>query len=146
MSNLIDYAKEELSKIYTEEALKEPYNKFAYDSIMTLVTTFSNQCHTGFTAPYTINMFERLAMFKPVTPLTGEDDEWIKINDSTWQNKRCSSVFKNDSGQAYDIEGKIFSRDGGETWFTSSDSHVDITFPYTPPVHPEEIILQNNEE
>lgn len=141
MSNLIDYAKEELSKIYTEEVLKDPYNKFAYDSIITLVTTFSNQCHSGFTAPYVINTFERLAMFKPVTPLTGEVNEWVKVDDHTWQNKRCSSVFKNDSGQAYDVDGKIFSSDGGKTWFRSSDSHVDITFPYTPPVHPEKIIL-----
>lgn len=142
MSNLIDYAKEELSKIYTEESLKEPYNKFAYDSIMTLVTAFSNQCHTGFTAPYTINMFERLAMFKPITPLTGEDNEWEKVDDHTWQNKRCESVFKNDLGKAYDINGKIFSNDGGETWFRNNDSTVDITFPYAPPVNPEEIILQ----
>ena len=141
MSNLIDHAKEELSKIYTEEELKDPYNKFAYDSIMTLVTTFSNQCHSGFTAPYVVNTFERLAAFKPITPLTGEDDEWEKVDNNIWQNKRCSSVFKNDLDQAYDVNGKIFSSDGGKTWFTNSDSSVEVTFPYAPPIHPEEIIL-----
>ena len=148
MSNLIEYAKSELDRIYTEEDLKDPYNKMAYDAVMELITTFSNQGHSGFSGSYVLSCFSRLAKFKPISPLTGEPDEWNNIH-GTGQNKRCSSVFKDsEDGQAYDIEGKVFSDDGGETWFTSKDSRVDVTFPYMPPEKPEEVILntENNDD
>lgn len=145
MSNLIEYAKSELDRIYKEEDLKEPYNKMAYDSIMVLITTFSNQNHSGFSGSYVLSAFSKLADFKPISPLTGEPDEWDKIDDHTWQNKRCSSVFKDsEDGQAYDIDGKVFSDDGGKTWFRCKDSDVYITFPYTPRENPEKIILSTD--
>lgn len=145
MSNLIEYAKSELDRIYTEEDLKDPYNKMAYDSIMVLITTFSNQNHSGFSGSYVLSCFSQLAQFKPISPLTGEPDEWDNIDSDTWQNKRCSSVFKDsEDDQAYDIDGKVFSDDGGKTWFRCKDSHVNVTFPYMPPEKPEHVIL--NEE
>lgn len=140
--DLIEYAKSELDRIYDEEALKEPYNKMAYDAIMELITTFSNQGHSGFSRSYVLKYFSRLAEFKPITPLTGEPDEWDEIH-GTWQNKRCSSVFKkSENGQAYDIKAKIFSDDAGMTWFTCSKSRVNVEFPYMPPDEPERVILE----
>ena len=54
--------------------------------------------------------------------------------DGVFQNNRCLRVFKDKNrfnGQAYDIEGRIFREpDGG--CYTSSDSCVPVTFPYTP--------------
>lgn len=49
----------------------------------------------------------------------------------THQNKRCSHVFKDKDGNAYDIDGKVFREPDG-CCFTSKDSFVPVTFPYTP--------------
>ena len=139
MSNLMDYAKEELTRIGMIGS-GEPYNDAISKDILDLIELFASQGHSGFTAPYTINTFARLAMFKPLSPLTGEDDEW-----KDGQNKRYSAVFKDKDGRAYNIEGKVFTEDG-EIWFTNRDSCVDITFPYTVPEKPEYIYLNNSDK
>lgn len=144
MSNLVDYAKEELKRIGMIDS-GEPYNDFGTKAILDLIELFASQDHSGFTAPYVAHMFHRLAMFKPVSPLTGEDDEWNDIGDGTLQNKRYSAVFKDKDGTAYNIEGKIFT-DDGEVWFTNKDSRVNITFPYVVPVEPERVYLNKKEE
>ena len=145
MSDLVDYAKSELKKIGMIDS-GEPYNDAVTESILELIKTFSNQGHSGFTAPYTIRMFSRLAMFKPLTPLTGEDDEWHETEPGHYQNNRYSAVFKDKDGIAYDIHGKVFSDDGGETWYSSSDSRVNVTFPYTVPDKPEYVYLNKEKD
>ena len=138
---LEEYAKDELRRIGMIDS-GEPYNDAVANSILDLIKLFAAQGHSGFTAPYTIQVFRRLASFKPLTPLTGEDDEWSEVEPGCFQNKRYSAVFKKEDGKAYNIEAKIFSEDGGETWFTSRDSREYIEFPYTVPDEPEEIILE----
>ena len=93
MSNFLDYAKEELRRIGMIDS-GEPCNDWATKAIVDLLESFDSQGHSGFSAPYVIRTFCRLAMFKPLTPLTGEDDEWNDIGDC-FQNKRYSAVFKN---------------------------------------------------
>ena len=134
MSNLIDYAKDELKRIGMIDS-GEPYNDLATKAILDLVELFDYQGHSGFSASYVVSTFSRLAMFKPLSPLTGEDDEW---NDEGYciQNKRYSAVFKDKDGTAYNIEGKVFT-DDGEVWYTCKDSKVNVTFPYTVPDKPE---------
>ena len=110
MSNLLDYAKEELKKIGMIDS-GEPYNDAASKAILDLIELFASQGHTGFTASYTVNVFKRLAMYKPLAPLTGDDDEWNEIGDGLFQNKRYSAVFKDSKdGTAYNIEGKVLDR------------------------------------
>lgn len=145
MSNLVDYAKSELKRIGMIDS-GEPYNDAVADSILELIKAFSNQGHSGFTAPYTINAFTRLANFKPLAPLTGEDDEWNEIEPGHYQNNRYSAVFKDKDGVAYDIYGKVFTDNGGKTWFSSCDSRLNITFPYTVPDKPEYVYLNKKEE
>jgi len=82
------------------------------------------------TVSQTINLFERVARFEPLISLTGEDNEWYEVGEGTYQNKRCSHVFK-ENGQAYDIDGKVFREPNGNC-YTSGKSRVNITFPYTP--------------
>ena len=136
-----EYGRKELERIGYFKRKDDPYNDWAANAILELLEVFDNQGHSGFTAPYVIGTFEKLAMFKPLTPLTGEDDEWNELRPGYFQNKRYSAVFKDETG-AYNVEGKIFSDDGGETWFTSGNSRVYIDFPYTVPDHPEEIMLK----
>ena len=111
--------------------------------VLKLLEVFDGEGHSGTSAPYTINLFKQLASFEPVVPLTGEDWEWTDVGEQhghpLWQNKRCSHVFKDVNG-AYDIDGIVFydwytSEDTGEkykAYFTSRESRVPVTFPYTP--------------
>ena len=101
---------------------------------------FDGEGHSGSSAPYTINLFSKLASFEPIVPLTGEDWEWFDHGYSK-QNIRCSHVFKQPDrfdGQAYDIDAVIFwewiefEGEVSKSYFTNSDSHQPITFPYTP--------------
>lgn len=113
--------------------------------ILQIVQMFAEQGHSGFSANYAISLIEKLLRYEPLTELTGNENEWTKlecIDDGCYQNKRCSRIFKDEGGQAYDLEGKIFSEDGGKSWFTCKDSKVYIDFPYIP--HTEEVILENN--
>ena len=143
MGNLVDYAKDELKRIGMIDS-GEPYNDWATEAILDLIELFASQGHSGFTAPYVLYMFCRLAMFKPVSPLTGEDDEWKDVGDGLLQNKRYSAVFKGKDGTAYNVEGKVFT-DDGEVWYTSKDSRVNVIFPYVVPEKPE-YVYRNKEE
>jgi len=143
MGNLVDYAKDELKRIGMIDS-GEPYNDLATKAILDLIELFDSQGHSGFTAPYVESIFHRLAMFKPISPLTGEDDEWNELGDGSFQNKRYSAVFKDKDGNTYDIDGKVFSDDDGETWYTCRDSRVDVTFPYVVPDKPE-YVYRNDE-
>jgi hypothetical protein len=114
--------------------------------VMKLLEVFSEEGHSGSTAPYAINLFSKLAKFEPVAPLTGEDWEWSNVSDmsgcETYQNKRCSAVFKQADrfdGQPYYLDGKVFwnwymGEDGKpfKSYYTGRGSMVPIEFPYTP--------------
>lgn len=108
-------------------------------NVLTLLKIFSEEGHSGTTAPYTINLFKTLAMFEPLVPLTGEDWEWNHVGDNLFQNRRCSHVFKDETG-AYDIDGIVWwdwytDKETGEKYkshFTNRKSRVSVTFPYTP--------------
>jgi hypothetical protein len=78
--------------------------------ILKLLEVFDGEGHSGSTAPYTINLFSKLAAFEPVVPITGEDWEWNEVEGGVYQNKRCGHVFKQ----------------------AGSGSCVPITFPYVP--------------
>lgn len=144
MSNQLEWAKKELELVGGKE---DEMQKRINADILAVLETFSNQEHSNFSAQYVIRTITRLMDWKPITPLTGEDDEWCEPYDSkvntTQQNKRCSSVFRKDydNSTAYHIEGKIFSDDGGQTWFTNRKSFVPVTFPFHVPDEPEKVIL-----
>lgn len=151
-SALYEYAKKELERI--EKGCKDEESlsmQQAIDkNILELIDVFSNQHHSGFTATYVIDILQRLLHYKPLTPLTGEDDEWEDVTSygydtPTFQNKRCSAVFKDDRG-AYWVEGKIFSSDLGHTWYTNSDSCVPVTFPFNVPDKSEVVVIDNKED
>ena len=136
---MIEYAKRELSKIpHDAEGMQDFMDK----NILQIIEIFMDQGHTNHSAYYALSILERLLRFLPITPLTGEEDEWRELPHGGYQNIRCSRVFKDTNGRAYDIEGKIFTHDGGKSWFTNSNSLVSIEFPYVPPTHPEKVYLE----
>lgn len=146
---LRDYAEREMELAWPDcDEMQELMKK----DILEIVDVFSAQGHSGVSAPYAINVLNRLLRYRPLTPLTGEDDEWEEsafLSDeekTVEQNKRFSSVFREnyDNSTAHDIHGKIFSDDGGETWYSNRHSNVPITFPYLPgDDYPEKVILED---
>ncbi len=135
--NLISYAKREFiaaGYIPLDQPQEDGPNKWVQLNVLQLLQVFENQGHSGRSAPLVAEIFKTLAIYEPLVPLRGDESEWTEIGDGVWQNKRCSHVFKQldrFNGQAYDINGKIF-RDPSGAYYTSKESFVPITFPYTP--------------
>lgn len=115
-------------------------------NVLKMLEIFADEGHSGSSAPYAINLFEKIASYKPLTPLTGEDWEWHDVSDyggrddgPVFQNKRSGNVFKDNNG-AYDIQGIVWydwytDEETGEkrkSHFTNYKSRVPVTFPYTP--------------
>lgn len=142
MSNMTKFAEDELNLIgmHDEEGMNGAMRKH----ILHMVDEFSNEGHSGFSASYALQCLKRLLAYKPLSPLTGKDDEWTEVGENMWQNKRYSAVFKDDDGRAYNIEGKVFwewcnDMSTGEkfkSYFTGRDSRVYIEFPYEVPDTP----------
>ena len=112
--------------------------------VLALLDVFGKEDHSGSSAPYAISLFSDLASFKPITPLTGEDWEWVDVSYGSadgpiYQNKRCSHIFKDAFG-AYDINGIVWydwytdpeTNQKRKSHFTSRKSRVPVIFPYTP--------------
>ena len=145
--SLVKYAESELDRIgMTEE---HEYNGMMRKHLLHMVHEFSEEGHSGFSASYALQCLEKLLRFKPLSPLTGEDDEWSDVTEISgvphYQNKRCSSVFKDGKdGEAYDIDAKVFwewckDQETGEaykSYYTTFESRMPITFPYTVPDKP----------
>jgi hypothetical protein len=104
---MISFAKSELEKLDLEETEKRV--------ILKIVETFANSDQSGSSACYAIDIINRLLCYKPLTPLTGEDDEWVEVYTEVYQSKRCPYVFKN-KDEAYILE--------------SNGMKTPITFPY----------------
>lgn len=149
MSNLLSHAEDELNRIGMTEDSPDEMNRMMRKHILHMMQEFANEGHSGFSASYAISILTKLMDFKPLSPLTGDDDEWGDVREygesPSWQNKRRSSVFKNADGSCYDIDGKVFWEwampyEEGEkpykSYYTSRDSRVPVTFPYTVPDKP----------
>lgn len=130
--SLVDFAKAELKAAGFDKP-DSLYDGMLYDTVLHLIQVFAKQGHSGASAAITVSLFNKLARFEPIRPLTGTDDEWTEVMDGCWQNKRCSSVFKDKHG-AYDSQGRVFREVPGGVTFTNSYSRVPVTFPYTPKV------------
>jgi hypothetical protein len=145
----------------TEDSPDE-LNRAMRQHILHMVNEFAVEGHSGFSANYALNLLKDILAYNPVAPLTGKDSEWMDISEygiengtvKVFQNKRCSSVFKEvyDDGTeyAYNIDGKIFwewcerERDLDEdeegypgkhkfkSYFGTKNSRVAVVFPYTP--------------
>lgn len=130
-------------------------NRWLAEGTLELLKVFSEQGHSGMSAPYAVALFEKLASWKPLSPLTGEPDEWNDVGESTWQNRRNSVVFKGEDGQAYWIEGRVFWEwathpeiDEGKpfkSYYTGRSSRVNITFPWTQPDQSEYVFVPTEE-
>lgn len=139
----VDYAKEEMEKAWGKsDEGGDNIQEWVKHDVLELLEVFSKQGHTGMSASYVLDVFARLVNHKPLTPLTGENDEWYEpyTNDpeKLQQNKRYSAVFRKnfDNSTAYNIDGRVFIDTDGYP-YTCKESCVHVTFPYTVPDKPE---------
>lgn len=106
------------------------------NNLLKMVEEFCKYGHSGGSAKYQLDNFVRLMNYKPLFPLTGNNDEWVEITDfygnheeKVYQNKRYSSLFKNVD---FDEEtGEITKTSFNDINLTEIESK-DITFPYYP--------------
>lgn len=87
-----------------------------------ILQKFFSQWDSGGAVHAVAPVLQRLIAGKPITPLTGSDDEFVEVGPGVYQNKRCSSVFKDprfhDGKLAFDID--------------ADEPRAAITFPYWP--------------
>ena len=135
MSNLLKHAERELSLIGYDG--KDAYNNMAKAAIMELLATFANQRHSGFSASYVTDIFNKLARFETLSPLTGENNEWNDVTEMSgdrktlFQNNRNSAVFKDDTG-CYYINACLWVEDNGNTYANKKSRGYIKSFPFTP--------------
>ena len=128
--SLLSHAESEMRLAWPDA---EPMQDMVKANVLELLKVFAEQGHSGMSAPYVLGVFEKLANFEPLTPLTGADAEWMDVGGGTFQNIRCGTVFKEEKdGEAYWIEGRIF-RDADGCCFINRDSRVTVVFPWTKP-------------
>lgn len=114
-SNLVDYADTEIKRLNLGP--DDRYAAWIADGVKDLISVLATQGHSGMSVGATLETFSRLAQFKPLTALTGEDEEWFVPTMGMIQNKRAFSVFKHEDGQCFD---------------TNKADNTPIVFPYLP--------------
>ena len=79
MSNLLSHAMDELDRIGMTEDSTDEMNVMMRKHVLHMMQEFANEGHSGFSASYAIGILTKLLDFKPLSPLTGEDDEWVDV-------------------------------------------------------------------
>ncbi len=104
---LVEYAKQELSiaGLFDKDA---DYDGMIGKAVLELVETFAAQDHSGFSANYVLEIFDKVSRFQPLTPITSKPEEWLDRTEESgrpmWQSKRNPSTFSTDGGQTwYDL-------------------------------------------
>jgi hypothetical protein len=100
------------------------YEGMLGEAVMDLIELFASQGHSGFSAAMTVDLFDRLASYKPLTELTDNPDEWNDVSEFQggkpgWQSTRSPSCFSNDGGKTYwDIDEDYYKHtdEDGLVW------------------------------
>jgi hypothetical protein len=141
--SLLSHAEYELDLIGMKDGSDDDMNIAMRKHILHMIEEFSEEGHSGFSAQYAISILSKLLKYEPLTPLTGDDSEWVDVSEmngnTLYQNKRSGRVFKDNDG-AYDIEGKVYwdwftDEETGEkykSYYTGRESRVPVEFPYVP--------------
>jgi len=113
MSNLVKHAEEEMRRagLYSKDS---DYGGMIPEAVMKMVKCLADEGHSGMSHALTMEVFNRVANFKTLTPLSNDPTEWMSVSGyyppnhpPVWQNRRQSSCFSNDAGKTfYDINDK----------------------------------------
>ena len=82
-------------------------------AVIELSALFGAQGHSGTSAAITLDVFEKVARFQNLSPLTSDPEDWIDQSEAfgrpMWQNRR---------------NHQAFSKDGGTTWYLLSEGEA----------------------
>jgi len=98
------------------------YGGAVADAVIELIRVFSEQGHSGGSAPIVVELFRKLAMWKPLGPITGREEEWAECSIrmdgvKSYQNRRCSALFKDGpDGRAHYIDAIVKRDQRGVCW------------------------------
>lgn len=108
MSRLVEHAESELRRagLFDKDS---DYDGMLGPAVLELVKVHAAQGHSGFSHSLTLQIFNKVANFKTLGPLTSAPDEWMEVGremsppgaKDVWQNKRQGSCFSNDGGKTY---------------------------------------------
>jgi hypothetical protein len=116
MTTLLQHSKAELraAGLFDDDS---DFNGEIAVQVTALMETLYAYNHSGSSLAMTLDVFDKVARHMPLTPLTGEDDEWEAVGgtDQLVINKRCRQVFKDDA-MAWDVR----------------KGRIAIRFPYSP--------------
>lgn len=104
-SNLISHAEKEL-RLAGFCDKDSDYGGMLSQAVLRMVYVFAAEGHSGFSANYTLQLFNEVARFRTLTPISSDPSEWRQVGPNDWQNIRDS---------------RCFSADGGKTWYNYED-------------------------
>ena len=127
---MLESAKWQLNKLLEKctDDYEREMQEMMNNDVLELLKVFSEQGHSGFSAPIATRLFYKLANHKLITEVEDNPDDW----DENGQHKYLSSIFKRSDGTCYYIYGKLFAEPGSDRFFCSKSSNVDVTFPIKP--------------
>ena len=136
--SLIEHAKQEFLAVGYKpiEKEKDDPNRWIQENVLELIEVFSKQGHSGSSAPFCVNYFNKLARYEPLSPIKCTDDEWTEVSNNIFQNKRLSSVFKDGkNGDPYFLDAIVWNGEN-DVGFTGSvqgiSSRQYINLPFSP--------------
>jgi hypothetical protein len=124
MTNTQSFAKQELDILAATvpDAIVTPFS----NEILALCEAFGKSGQSGGSAPYTASAIsqavKKLMLQEPICPITGVDDEWAYVRDRSdddemmYQNKRCSALFKGESGKCWYLDAIVKKDENGHCW------------------------------
>jgi len=100
-SNICRHAKAELKRAGYGKGEGGP-DDWMYEQVMEAVAVFASHGNSGGSAPFEINLVQKLCSWDIISPLRFTDDEWHQISeDGTCQNTRKCNVFKEPDGRIH---------------------------------------------
>jgi hypothetical protein len=149
MSNTLSHAERELDILVKSST--DPDNRPIIEEfipeIKALVEKFANSGQSGGSAPYTAgalsSAIKKLCLQQPICPIMGIEEEWNNCSGSSFQNNRCSALFKDGKeGKPYYLDAIVFRGQNGSGFTGNSVKLYDGStigsrqlikeFPFTP--------------
>ena len=127
---MLEFAKWQLDKL-TEKCKDEDskiMQEMMNNDVLELLKVFSEQGHSGFSAPIAIRLFSKLANYRIITEVEDNPDDWNEDG----QHKYIPSIIKRGDGTCYYLYGRLFAEPNSDNFFYNKASNIDITFPVKP--------------
>jgi len=122
------------------------YDGMLGEAVLDLVNVFDSQNHSGMSAAMVRAIFDNLANWKPLSPLTDNPDEWMEVSEELWQSRRNPACFSKDGGKTYEDNNDpcwLHEDEDGCTYFSRPENPEDITIhesePYEGKVNKQEL-------